>query len=108
MGSNISGPGIIFETEIPTKNSDVILGTSATQRVSPQQANSEPSTAAAAAALGNTAAADAALAESRTIYKVVGAGTNFTEPRSTFKHLFWAWHLVECQSKRFILRSCFR
>ena len=71
--TSVTGEPIISEIEIPTKNSDVILGTSATQRVSPQQANSDPSTAAAAAAaaLGNTAAADAALAESRTIYKVV-------------------------------------
>ena len=69
--TSVTGKPIISEIEIPTKNSDVTLGTSATQRVSPQQANSEPSTAAAAAALGNTAAADAALAESRTIYKVV-------------------------------------
>ena len=67
--TSVTGIPIISEIEIPTKNSGVILGTSATQRVSPQQATSEASTA-AAAALGNTAAADAALAESRTIYKV--------------------------------------
>ena len=65
---NIDGLYIVF-ANLPPPTGTTGGSSSATQRVSPQQATSEAS-AIAAAAVGSAAAADVAVTESRTIYKV--------------------------------------